>query len=500
MSTMRVCALLFCLVLPISLVAAQATTEDPGRAAFDKGVEAYNNRDFPGAKTHFAEALKSFPGNATVLTWLGTTCYELKQWDEAIDNLSKATQADPKYAVAFNNLGNACLEKGTEILKGGNDKDGRPLLEKAVGAYQTAIGLDEKYFYPRYNLAITYTRMKEWEKAWKAFTDATKVKPDDPDVWKSFGRALKEAGEYDKALDRYQKAADLDKKCVECAVQLGWLNSKQGHWPEAEQAYKGAVALEADNFDAQLGLGIALYSQKKHPDARAPLTRAGELHADSFEARYDLGLTEDSLNNLPAAEIAYRAALALKASDVPCLNNLGVVIYKQDKPCDAVTQFRAAVAGDASYVMAQINLALALEACGKDDQAALDQWKATVKAFPRQAGAHCGLANALYRRKDLDGALAEYLRCLELEDRNVEAHDNVGLIFLDKGQSAEAIAHFRQALQVDPKNLAALNNLGVTYEKMGKPDEAKKYYEQALQIDPNCQRAKENLDRLKGGH
>ena len=39
---MRVCALLFCLILPISLVAAQAATEDPGRAAFDKGVEAYN--------------------------------------------------------------------------------------------------------------------------------------------------------------------------------------------------------------------------------------------------------------------------------------------------------------------------------------------------------------------------------------------------------------------------------------------------------------------------
>ncbi len=495
---MRVCALLFCLILPITVVAAQAPAEDAGRAAFDKAVEAYNNRNFEQAKTQFAEALAAYPGNATVLTWLGTTCYELKQWDEAIDNLTKATQADPKYAVAFNNLGNAYLEKGTEVMKGGNDKDGRALLEKAVAAYQTAIGLDEKYFYPRYNLAITYTRMKEWDKAWKAYTDATKVKPDDPDVWKSFGRALKEAGEYDKAIERYGKAGELDAKCVECAVQLGWLNSKLAHWPDAEQAYQRAIALEADNFDAQLGLGIALYAERKYAEARAPLTRASELHADSFEARYDLGLTEDALNNLAPAETAYRAALALKPNDVPCLNNLGVVLYKQDKACDAVPQFRAAVAADATYVMAQTNLALALDACGKDDQAALDQWKAVVKAFPRQASAQCGLANALYRRKDLDGALASYLRCLELDDQNVEAHDNVGLIFLEKNQFAEAIAHFRRALQIDSKNLAALNNLGVTYEKQNNPTEARKYYEQALQIDPNCQRAKENLDRLKG--
>jgi len=494
---MRLSSLLLSLLLPISLVAAQTAAEDPGRAAFDKGVEAYNARNFEGAKGQFTEALAAYPGNATVLTWLGTTCYELKQWDEAIANLTKATQADPKYSVAFNNLGNADLEKGTELIKAGKEGDGGALLDRAVAAYQTAIGLDDSYFYPRYNLAITYTRMKVWDKAWKAFTDATKVKSDDPDVWKSFGRALKEAGEYEKAVERYAKGLELDPKCVECAVQLGWLNSKLARWAEAEQAYQKALALETDNFDAQLGRGIALYSQRKFEEARAPLTKASELHADSFEARYDLGLSEDSLGNLPAAEAAYRAAVVLKPNDAPCLNNLGVVIYRQEKPCDAVEQFRAAIAADRTYVMAHINLALALEACGKDDQAALDQWQATVKAFPRQASAHCGLANALYRRKDLNGALAEYLRCLELDDRNVEAHDNVGLIFLDRGQFTEAISHFRQALQTDPRNVPALNNLGVTYEKMKNPAEARKCYEQALQIDPNCQRAKENLERLK---
>ncbi len=65
---MRLCALLVSLVMAASFAAGQATEEDPGRVQFDAGVKAYNAGDFQAAKTGFAEALKSYPGNATILT------------------------------------------------------------------------------------------------------------------------------------------------------------------------------------------------------------------------------------------------------------------------------------------------------------------------------------------------------------------------------------------------------------------------------------------------
>jgi len=296
---MRSLGAVLALLMVGAIVGAQeAAPVDPGRQAFEAGVAAYNAGNFDEAKAKFVAALDTYQGDATVLTWLGTACYSLRQWDEAIDYLTQATQAKPDYAVAFNNLGNAYLEKGGSLLKeDATAAEGRDVVGKAIAAYTKAIALDANYFYPVYNLALGYTAVRDWNLAWKYFTQATKLKADDPDVWRSFGRALKQAGELDKAMDKYKEAARLDPKCLECAVQLGWIYSKQARWPEAEGAYRGAVALDPENFDAQLGLGIALYSQQKPGDALPPLQKASELKPDSFEALYNLGLAQDGVGN-----------------------------------------------------------------------------------------------------------------------------------------------------------------------------------------------------------
>jgi len=495
---MRYVAMVLAVVLSIgATVGAQEPAADPARAAFDAGTEAYGAGRYDDAKAQFLEALKGYAGDHVVLTWLGTTCHALRQWDEAIDYLTQAAEANPEYAVAQNNLGNAYLEKGLPLLKeAATEAQGRELVGTAVGRYEKALALKADYLYAAYNAAQAYAALREWDKAWKAFHTATSLGPNDVDVWRSFGRALKQAGELDKAVERYEKAAELDPRCLECFVQLGWIYSKQARWPEAERAYARAVAADAENFDAQLGLGIALYSQRKYADAKAPLTKAGQLKPESFEAHYNLGLVADALNDAPGAEAAYRAATAIKGDDAPGLNNLGVAVFNQGKPCEAVPHFQAAAAADDTYVMAHINLALGLEACGKDLDAALKQWRDAVAKFPRQASARCGLANALYRAGHVNEALAEYLRCLELDADNLDAHNNVGLIYLDRDQLVDAAAHFRQALAINPNYVPAMNNLGVTYEKQGKVNEAKEMYQKALAIDPTYDKARENLDRL----
>jgi Flp pilus assembly protein TadD len=61
----------------------------------------------------------------------------------------------------------------------------------------------------------------------------------------------------------------------------------------------------------------------------------------------------------------------------------------------------------------------------------------------------------------------------------------------------EAIYRWRRVLQLDPKNLMAHNNLAVAYEQTGDYQLALEEYENAYRLDSGNQYVKNNLDRFK---
>src|SRR5262249_36227512 len=61
----------------------------------------------------------------------------------------------------------------------------------------------------------------------------------------------------------------------------------------------------------------------------------------------------------------------------------------------------------------------------------------------------------------------------------------------------EAIYRWRRVLQLDPKNLMAHNNLAVAYEQTGDYQLALEEYENAYRLDSGNQYVKNTLDRFK---
>jgi Flp pilus assembly protein TadD len=76
------------------------------------------------------------------------------------------------------------------------------------------------------------------------------------------------------------------------------------------------------------------------------------------------------------------------------------------------------------------------------------------------------------------------------------AHNNLGLLLMNRGRTDEAMAHYRQALEINPTYGDAHYNLGLLLEKTGRTDEAMVYYQKALELDPNYAQAHNNLGLL----
>jgi predicted O-linked N-acetylglucosamine transferase (SPINDLY family) len=85
---------------------------------------------------------------------------------------------------------------------------------------------------------------------------------------------------------------------------------------------------------------------------------------------------------------------------------------------------------------------------------------------------------------------------LKLDDRHVEAHNNLALCLVQLMQPEDALIHYNKAIALAPDRAEAYNNLGnllVSYWKLG---EAAEFYRQAIEIKQDYAGAYSNLGRI----
>lgn len=76
------------------------------------------------------------------------------------------------------------------------------------------------------------------------------------------------------------------------------------------------------------------------------------------------------------------------------------------------------------------------------------------------------------------------------------AHNNLGLLLLDRGRSDEAIGHYEAALRIKPDDDYAYNNRGNAYVAKGDMERAERDFIAALEIEPLNTEARSNLGNV----
>ena len=97
---------------------------------------------------------------------------------------------------------------------------------------------------------------------------------------------------------------------------------------------------------------------------------------------------------------------------------------------------------------------------------------------------HFALAVRYQRLGDFEQALTHYTSALLADQFNVEARNNLGLLYHERGLATEAIQEFRRAILIDPRYLRARSNLAVVLLSAGRLAEARAELRAALAIDP----------------
>lgn len=108
-----------------------------------------------------------------------------------------------------------------------------------------------------------------------------------------------------------------------------------------------------------------------------------------------------------------------------------------------------------------------------------------IKKSPDNAQAHHIYGSALQCLGDMDGAIAEYNKAIQLNPGFIDAHYFLGNIYQQTNQLELSAESFKNALKLNPDFFEALNNLGAVLVELHRPLEAKQVLDKAIMIKPD---------------
>jgi protein O-mannosyl-transferase len=111
-------------------------------------------------------------------------------------------------------------------------------------------------------------------------------------------------------------------------------------------------------------------------------------------------------------------------------------------------------------------------------------WSYALAHNPAAWLADNNLGNIFLDRGEAQSAVPYYERALQLNPEYAEAEYNLGLACAQLGRLPEAIVHYTASLRLEPANEVAHNNLGNAYLRSGQPVDAIRQYGEAARLDP----------------
>ena len=262
---------------------APAQTASAGAAPAAASSGGGKKDDDKAAKEREAQLAKNKELNDTF--GAGKIAIENKQWDEAITQLSKASELGPTQPAVWASLAEAYVGSA----KGAKGDDQKPIYDKAFAAYDKLLTIapDDAGTYNNYALALAADHRLDDAKV----KLARAVELDPPGAGKyhyNLGALLMNSNAIDGAVDEFKKAIDADPNYAEAYFYYGSTQFGKGTMDasgtkmivpagtvEALQKY---LQLKPDGPNAEsakgliAALGATIQSNYKDPNAPAPKT------------------------------------------------------------------------------------------------------------------------------------------------------------------------------------------------------------------------------------
>jgi tetratricopeptide (TPR) repeat protein/glycosyltransferase involved in cell wall biosynthesis len=248
------------------------------------------------------------------------------------------------------------------------------------------------------------------------------------------GRDLQQQGEFQGAIECYERAIAIDANNAIAYSNLGVIKQQLGELADAIAHYRQALAIDPNLAETLSNLGSALADAGETAEAIAVYDRALSLNPNCAEAWINLGLAREEQGDLTEAISCYQQGIQVNPNCAEAYYNLGIALEEQGKRSEAIANYERAIRinPNPDFLQALNNLGKVFEEEGQ-------------------------LANAIEC----------YHRAIELQPNNINAFNSLGIVLQQQGKFTDAVACYSQGVEFNFTYPEAHLNLALALLLMG---------------------------------
>ncbi|OQW94069.1 MAG: hypothetical protein BWK79_07795 [Beggiatoa sp. IS2] len=330
------------------------------------------------------------------------------------------------------------------------------------------------------NRGIDYAEQGEFELALDYFNKAIELNINFSGAYNNRGLIYKEQGKFDLALVDYNKAVELNSELAEAYNNRGLLYAEQKKIDLSLADYTYAIQLNyARDYNNR---GLVYKEQGKLDLALTDYNKAIELDPKLAEAYDNRGLlyAEQKEIDLSLADYTY----AIQLNYTRAYNNRGLVYKKQGKLDLALIDYNKAIELDPKLAESYFNRGILYSEQNKFDLALVDYNK-VIELKPKSAEIYFYRGILYKKQKEFNLALADYNKSLQLNPNLAEVYTNRGILYREQNSFELALADYNCAIQLNSNCVAAYNDRGNVYREQEIFDLAFADYDKAIQLNRN---------------
>lgn len=423
-------------------------------------------------------------------------------------------------------------------------EEGRQLLERgepaaALQKFEAALKLNPGEAEAFYYAGTIYLRMNQIEQGVQYLERSVQLAPENVRLRFVLAETYGRLRLVDKAIEEYRAVVGMAPNTPEgreaekrSRILVGKRYGEQGDFERALQIFSSVLAEYPDDITVLLDAGLANLLLNRLDNAQSILERVVLLQPDNGLAHSYLADVYDRKGALEQAAQHYRRVVELLAPDTPPVRaaQLKLTLIEglrnlNQQPVEAARLFEEALKIDPRNRVARLNLATAYRGMGelaKSEQLLQDiltenpgdldarlrlgalrveekKWGAAARELEevmsrgrgspqaRQAAEFLGTLYASEQGKEIQARILEerinhYRAAVKENPDNVEAWNELSLIYLSQRRRLEAIDAFQNVVRLQPKNGRAYIALGDLYDETADYTQSIAAYTRALEL------------------